>query len=370
MKRILIVSALLFGVTFLSFSQLSGNYTVGSGGDYGTLGEAISALNSGTAGGHIRFTITSNLTESGDVTVSVTAGLDASDTLGITSSGSYTVTFPAGNGFRTGGADYITIDGTKGGGTLTMKHSGHSAGNSVVWIEGLSDNITVKNCTLGATSNVPDYAIKTSGSLSNKINNVTILDNTIHGVGNSNGIIYFLYVQGTNSIKGNTISGDSTGSSNAFGILLQNCAGTTTIEKNRMTTLKTSAGSGYNFAGVEELSSTSGNLNIYNNFVGGNFSSSSTTNYYLLSLQGSSTKKVYHNTLLMNSIAGSPADAGNLYVFAGTVDFKNNIVINSFDDSKSVCISEDFSFTPSDLTSDYNDLYAPGTLAAGRPSDR
>ena len=61
MKRILIVSALLFGVTFLSFSQLSGNYTVGSGGDYSTLGEAISALNSGTAGGHIRFTITSNV---------------------------------------------------------------------------------------------------------------------------------------------------------------------------------------------------------------------------------------------------------------------------------------------------------------------
>jgi len=242
MKRTFVVFLTLGIFASLALGQITGGtYTVGGGGspNYATLTAAVAALNGGVSGGPVIFTIMGDLSEAGDVQISTSASLTVTNTLTIKPGTSITatITLTSGSAIKTGGADYITIDGSNAGSTdrsLTIKHSGTSAGNSVVWIEGLSDNIVVKNCILGDATNTPDFGVKTSGTSGNKINNLTIQNNEIHGIGNTNGIIYLLHVQGTNLISGNTISGDQVGSSQAFGIYLADCAGTTLISKNRI----------------------------------------------------------------------------------------------------------------------------------------
>jgi len=184
-------------------------------------------------------------------------------------------------------------------------------------------------------------------------------NNEVHGIGNTNGIIYFNNVGGTNLITGNTISGDLSGSTKAFGIYFAGnpASGTTSVTKNRLHTLKTSGSSG--IAGIRD-NMVGGTLNISNNFIGGGFVSTSTSNYFLLELLGAASRNIVHNTLVLNTIAGNPFDAANLYIQEGSTGFQNNIVINNFDDASSNCIYNNL-LAPSDLTTNYNDLYAPGT---------
>ena len=370
MKRILIVSALLFGVTVLSLAQLSGSYNVGSGQTYTTLGAAISDLNSSTASASVTFNITSNLTEVGDVTVSTSAGLSASVTLTIKpSGGTWTITFPAANSFRTGGADYITIDGSTSGGTdqsLTIKNSGSSVGNSAIWVEGTSDNITIKNCIIGDATNTPDYGIRTSGASGNTIQNLTIQNNDIHGIGNAHAIVYLLYVAGTSTVTQNTITGDQTGGTQACGILVSNRAGTLSITKNIIYQLKSGGGSSSTLAAIKDSSSgNSGTFNIFNNFLGGSFaySGAGNANYFVIDLKGNGARTIYQNTIAVNSVGVQPFDAAGLYIDNGTADFQNNIIDNNYNNGSSYCIYNNL-LTPGNLTSDYNDLTTSGGSAS------
>ncbi|GJQ21533.1 MAG: hypothetical protein HBSIN02_18880 [Bacteroidia bacterium] len=353
----MLVSACFILFATVANAQLSGTLTVGSGGTYADLSSAFSAINSSGVSGTLVLSILGDFTEPG-TTALTRNDLTATNNVVIkpAASTSPVITVSGTDGIDINGAGYVTIDGSNSGGTsrdLTIKRSAQASGSSVIYLHGSGTTITVKNCILGDATNTPDYALRIEGP-----SNVVIQNNEIHGIGNADGIIYFSSVNGSsNLISQNTISGDQNGSSKAYGINLAAGGGSMTISKNKFHVLKTSGGPV--ISGIRERMG-SGTLRIQNNFVGGGFVSSSSSDYYLLDLGGGGAKTVYHNTLLLNAITGSPFDAAALYVFDGTCDFRNNIVINTYDVAVSSCINNSL-LTAQDLATNYNNLYAPGS---------
>lgn len=343
--------------TFSANGQLSGTITVGPAGTYSDLSTAFSAINTSGVSGSLTVSIVGDFNEPG------TTALTRSDLSSVNnviirpaSSTFPVITVQGSNGIDVNGASYVVIDGSNSGGTtrdLTVKRSSTASGSTVIYLRGASSSvITVKNCILGDATNPPDYAVRVEGP-----GTVEIQNNEIHGIGNANGIIYFSSVNGaSNLITENSISGDQSGSSKAYGIYLAGGGATMTISKNTLHLLRTSGGGG--ISGIRGQMAA-GTLNVTNNFIGGGFVSTSTSDYFLIELPGSAVAQVYHNTLVLNSIAGSPFDAAGFYIQSGTGEFRNNIVYNNFDDGASYCIYNGLS-TAEDLLTNHNDLYAPG----------
>jgi len=340
-----------------AFSQLSGTKTVGSGGDYADLSAAFADINTNGVSGTLTLSITGDFTEPG-TTALTRSDLSATNKVLIrpAPSTSPVITVSGTNGINIDGASHVTIDGSNSGGTtrdLTIKRSSQASGSALVYAQGSGSNLTVKNCILGDATNTPDYAVRIAGP-----SNVVIQNNEIHGIGNANGIVYFSSVNGSaNLVTQNTISGDQPGSSKAYGIYLAGGGGTMTVSKNKLHVLKASGGA---ISGIREEMVASGSVAIYNNFVGGGFVHGGTGNYFLLDLRGASAKQVYHNTIVLNSITGTPFDAAGFYISNGTGDSRNNIVLNVFDDQFSYCIFNDLG-TTSNLSSNYNNLSRSGT---------
>jgi hypothetical protein len=352
------ILTILFVISIVSpvQAQLSGTVTVGSSGTYSDLSTAFADINANGVSGNLILSITGDFSEPG-TTALTRSDLSAVNNVIIRPAVATTpVITVASNGIDINGASYVTLDGSNSGGTsrdLSIVRSSLASGTSLLYARGAGSTITVKNCILGDASNSPDYALRVEGPSS-----VVVQNNQIHGVGNSNGILYFSSVNGVaNIITENTIAGDKTGSSKALGIYLAGGGGTMTISRNTLHTLRTSGGSG--ISGIREVM-PSGSLSIVNNFVGGGFVSTSSSDYFLLDLRGASTKQIYHNTLVLNSIAGSPFDAAGFFIQDGTGDFRNNIIINNFDDFASYCIYNGLA-TAGDLTTDFNNLYASGS---------
>lgn len=363
MKRVrglLFVFVSLFSV---GISQISIDGTVGTAGTYATLtgtpNGLFEAINTSGVSGARTFTILENISEPGTIALTRT-DLSVTNNVTIKPAALTTpvLTFSGTTNININGGDYVTIDGSNSGGTtrdLTIRHSATSAGNAVIFVQTNSINITVKNCILGGATNTPDFALRVDGA--SGIQNITIQNNEIHGIGNTNGIIYFNNATGTNLITGNTITGDQVGGTRAVGIYLTGnpSSGTTTITKNTLHTLQTSGTSG--LFGIHDFQ-TGGTVNISNNFIGGNFASSTGGQYMLLRFTGTGTRTAYHNTLVVNTVT-SASDANNLYINSGIANFRNNLAINNHNTNFSYCIFNDL-ISPSDLTTNYNDLYAPG----------
>ena len=354
MRLLATIVFLLFPLS--AFSQLSGTKTVGSGGDYADLSAAFTDINTNGVSGTLVLEINGSFTEPG-TTALTRSDLSATNNIVIrpAASTSPVITVSGTNGIYLNGPSYVTIDGSNSGGTtkdLTIQRSSQASGSALIYAGGSGTNITIKNCILGDATNTPDYGVRIEGP-----SNVVIQNNEIHGIGNANGIVYLSSVNGSaNVISRNTISGDQSGSSKAYGIYLAGGAGTMTISKNRIHVLKTSGSNG--ISGIKEVMN-SGTLRVENNFVGGGFVSTGGSDYYLLDFGGGGDKEVYHNTLVLNSVAPTPFDAAGLYVFDGTCDFRNNVVINNYDVAESSCINNSL-LTAADLTTNYNNLYAPG----------
>ncbi|ROL61821.1 hypothetical protein D9V86_03820 [Bacteroidetes/Chlorobi group bacterium ChocPot_Mid] len=125
MKKAILV---LFVLTTSLFAQLSGTYTVGTGGDYATLKAACDAINASTINGDCTFYIISDLTE----TVNVGLGKDPSP---------YTITFKPFTGTTP---------------TITFTQVADNAGASGAWVIGVP-NLTVtsaSNYNLVSTRNI------------------------------------------------------------------------------------------------------------------------------------------------------------------------------------------------------------------------
>jgi hypothetical protein len=218
MKKALLSFLLLSMVYSIASAQVSVTATAGTtSGTYTTLGDAFTAINSGTHKGVITIRF------SGSTTEPATANLDSS---GNASGSNYTsisieplaataatiTGSVAGPLINLNGADNITIDGialAPGGATLTINNTSNAATASTVKFINDATSNTIKNTTLkgAGVSLTTGVVLFSTGLLSGNDNN-SLLNNDIDCTGSA---MIGLYSSGTNTTtilenSGNTVS--------------------------------------------------------------------------------------------------------------------------------------------------------------------
>ncbi|QOJ27394.1 MAG: hypothetical protein HRU80_00360 [Ignavibacteriales bacterium] len=311
--------------------------------------------------------------------------------------------------------DRIVIDGSnENNGTtknLTINGAATSLQKSVIRIFGDNDNNHIKNCIINTastsgSSNAPVQAtLRFSSSTNYQPDNLTIQNNTLNATsGNgANGVfinnsgsattglsnlvvrenvifarVRAIYVSYTinSDIYGNTIEMNSQADQSAAGIILTTnfaAAGTFNIYNNnikRLRSLNITSGASSGIIGIDNQNVSPKIVNIYNNFISGFESASSTTNtkFYGIRVANSSTSNVYYNTIYIPEMTnfssfGTSFIAGIVFATAatteasptGTVNLKNNIIVSNETSMKVWNIRRVGS--SGTFTSDYNDLF-------------
>jgi len=157
---------------------LNGTYTVGAGGNFSTLTEAVNAYNASCITGPVVFSLTDlNYTTSETLPISINAnpGASATNTLTIQPVSS---AFIAGTSstciIRLNGADYVNIDGSMAGSTsrnIIIQNYSTATGTAAVCISSLGPNAgathnTIQNCEIGCFSYQSTSTNETFGILS------------------------------------------------------------------------------------------------------------------------------------------------------------------------------------------------------------
>ena len=207
--------AAIDNISLVACSPLSGNISVGTGADYTSLtgpNGLFAAINSCGLSGNVTANITSNLNETGEVS------LNQWSETGI---GNYTLTIQpdatttrviSGTTVATGqpminfnGADRVTINGINK--NLLFKNTNTTpinTGSAIQFTNG-SLNCSITNCDVQSNSTTTTYGTIVVGSTGT--NSVTISNNNIHGTasGNSYSSIYSNNAANTLTITNNNI---------------------------------------------------------------------------------------------------------------------------------------------------------------------
>lgn len=407
--------SLLFILSFLfvnsdSFAQLSGTYTVGSGGSYATIAAAIAALNTSGVSGPVVFSLT-------DATYSETgANLRISVTSNAPSSAN-TVTFKPATGvspiititgcdatYKTGfmivGTSYVTIDGsnTVGGTTkdLTFRMNDGTNGLYGMAVTGASNNVTLKNFNLdfAAKPTTDCYGIQVDGP-SSVPSNITIINVAVGNSNIANSPYYGIYVYAASGgfsnyqisnceinatnrgflawvsatpsgssieFSRNTVSMLTTSSGITYGFYIISAVGTFNITKNRFHTL---GNSGTNsITGIYGSGMDGTVMNINNNFFGGNITAgSSVAGVSLLRWTSNTLNNIYHNTFKINSDGNALATTkvSSCIDITGNSTIKNNIFINERNGSNDYLIRN-----AGTATIDYNNFVGASSQIGNR----
>ncbi|NCB85201.1 MAG: hypothetical protein EOM44_12030 [Bacteroidia bacterium] len=161
--------------TMLSFgADMSGTYTVGTGGTYATLGAAVTDLNAATITGNVVLEIVSDITEAANVglgvdtkgySITIRPNADAPRTITFTQlsdnsspTGHFVIGYPtaglsvAWSDANTIATNNVTIDGYAVGGStrqLTFTNTNASHTNArVIVVVGACENTFIKNCII------------------------------------------------------------------------------------------------------------------------------------------------------------------------------------------------------------------------------
>jgi len=190
-------------VLHITIPQLSGNYTVGTGGNYPNLsgaGGLFASLNSGIVTGNIVANVISDLVENGNNPLNqFTESGAGSYSLKIQAGDARSISGSAGSNsalIRLNGADRITIDGTKAK-YLTFINSNATSGDAgaVISVDNGSDNCLITNCNI-SNSNPASTAV--TGIFIGNAPNLKISKNKIYNFnGSSSAIITGIKYQGT-----------------------------------------------------------------------------------------------------------------------------------------------------------------------------
>ena len=376
----------LFLLFFFSTSfaaPLGGTYTVGSGGTFTTIAAAISALNGIGVGAPVIFSLTDpTYSETGaNLRIAVSSNAPTSTN---------TVTFkPASGvspivtitgcdatnkaGFMIDGTSYITVDGSNSvGGTtkdLTFRMNDGINGLYGIAVQGNSDNVIIKNCKFSYQVAPPNgsygiryYSNNAAGIQNGLVDNVQVGTNSTSLVSNygvafratstnpiencilSNSIVYALqygvYVNGFGTVASGTMSISGTqinivdySSGAGYAVYLSNYLGTINITTNRIHNFSNSSSAVVSLISGTGLTSQT-NVNITNNFCGGNITtgSSITGLHFLRWLDaGNSNVSITHNTFKLNTLNVSlPSSqiSSIIDLTNGAISIKNNIFIN------------------------------------------
>lgn len=336
-RKTIRAAVLLLIVTAISFAQLSGTKTVGTGGDYTSIGAAITALNANGVSGPVVFSLTdaaysetgasllikviTNVpTVTNTITFKPASGISPVVTINGCSSSAGSAQY---NGFTDSCTSYITIDGANSiaGSTrdltflmndavngrnilalygncdnITVKNTKFiyqavynnvnaadvtSAINVVGQTSGAVDNLTIENCQIANSTTMPNYGISITGYITAPViygTTVVVKNNDVTSRWRG---IYFRYIGATgktSEISGNTVTSPSTTFTySVYGIQMQTVAGTTNVLKNKVITLKSNvaASASYGIFGAGGVPSTV--INIANNFVADIYNTYSTT---------------------------------------------------------------------------------------------
>jgi len=293
---ILLTCVGLVGVPTASAQALTGDYVIGTGQTYTSLGAAITALNTNGASGAVRFLIDQDLTEPGSLEIT-TVTLNGTNTLVIKPNTgkapvvTFTTVATSGNKGNSGLAisgtttnvGYITIDGsnTADGTTrdMTFTVDDVTNGRYCLRMNGETDHVIVKNLKILATNIKPTTASasRTYGVYVPASGTAAADDMVIENcqIGSENAAYYFgiykpdggtvpyganllvkgnrVFAQhkgisvwgssGTSTIEGNSISviGHPTGTyvhSSINGVYIESWLGTLNVRNNRIFSLR------------------------------------------------------------------------------------------------------------------------------------
>ncbi len=404
-------------------SNLAGDYTVGIGGDFSTLKSAFEAANAIGLSADVNFKIISDITETATASLNQWASnfvmnIVPNDATLKTISG----TIASGALIKLNGADYVNIDGNFAGNGKYLAFVNLSTTSPVtIQIASLGTATgatynTIKNCiistgTMAATSYGIFVGSATIGTAGSDNDYITIQNNTIYkayygiyaksagttdgfldnlvitqnSIGSNTATDYIQYkgidIQGATApvVSNNTIFNiKTTGSTNNVGIDIGQYTTNAIISKNKIYGIYSTSSGGWGAYGININSATGiDNTQITNNLIydiiTANYSISSTTyNAFGIRLTGSTSTKIYHNTINLYGSVTNGSSVGMSACLLATVtsvtglDVRNNIFANSTAFSTSGAKSYTI-FVPASFvfgTIDYNDYYSSGTYAS------
>lgn len=367
---------------YLIGSDFSGIKTVGTGGDFLSLtnaGGIFDQMNAGQVSGNLTINIISDLTgETG--TKSLNAWVNAPG-------GPFTVTIqPVGLRTVSGSNANLKFTGTSGV-TLDGLNDGV---NSLTILGGVSINAGASNnliTRLTITGAQAIYSTDASGTFPVNCSNNTISNNIIEGM------IYFgswVSATGLNNVINNniirnfgqygihidrgyrnfTISNNDiyqTGTGNySTGIYIYNEAGTTNIFNNKIHDLRSGTGLGVWTAGIYyRFGLATDVLNIYNNVIYLDATTTNTASYQLYGLQmeGAGTSNISYNSIYIGGTGVTTGNSAGLYRTGGTVNFINNAVYNARSFTGIVAGYKNYGINVSNITnftSDHNLIFVNG----------
>ncbi len=362
---LLLLSVFIMFQSGSSLAQLSGAYTIGSGGSYASFTAAVSALSSQGVSGAVTFNvITGSYNEqieipaisgagaANNITFQAQSGNAANVTLSYSAS-----TSPANYVVRLNGASYINFNnltlaalGTSygivfdlanssqhinitnsvlnGGGTNGANHSLVYSYNTVV------NNIVVQNSTL----NSGYYGIYLGGLNTTSLSNANQVQNcTFNNQGTYS--IYLSY-QDSPVINQNVITG-----SPGYGMYLYYCNDELKITSNRV------SASSY---GIYLYSCTGGTgIGTARGLIANNFITTGTGSNQGLYLYNDTNQDVYYNSIHIQS--NSTSSSAMYFYAGGTNNVRNNNLLHS---GYGYAL---YIYSPSALSvSDYNNLFSNG----------
>lgn len=197
------VNSVTFGGTPNSYNiipSISGNKTVGAGGDYATLTAAVAALNSGEVTAPVTLTLTdasyTTPAETFPLTINANNGSSATNTVTIKPAVGIS---PSISGstisciINFNGADYMTIDGSNAvGGTtrdLTITNTNTGTASAVVCLTSLGVNAGATNDTVKNSNLVGSTVTATNGTLFGVISGSSTISTASAGADNDNNTI-------------------------------------------------------------------------------------------------------------------------------------------------------------------------------------
>ena len=369
MRKFILLMVFL-ATTMLSFgADMSGTYTVGTGGTYATLGAAVADLNAATITGNVLLEIVSDITEATNIGLGVdTKGY--SITIRPNADAPRTITFnqltdnssPTGHfviGYPTAGltvawsdantiaTNNVTIDGYAVGGstrqlTFTNTNASHTGARMIV-VVGACENTVIKNCIINnlTTSTSSPFCVgavvRKGTAIEVAPKNLTIENNVLTALGNN-------VAMGVRITNSGTIA-----AARLTGLVFKNNIVTS---KRRLFEINYTTGgeiSGNTFEtqqtgvpgtvsyGLWTATGVDGTINIYNNkFVKAFTEETGAYGHRVVSLSSGATYNIYNNTFSgLDKTKPSTAALNLVYLFysgvAGKI-YHNTFYINALTD--------------------------------------
>ena len=324
-----------------------------------------------------------NATITNGVNTSSTAAVTISDAATMGSEGYFNNITIQNNSIQTAlyGIDAIGNTASGNGAGLLINGNVLSNVKSGIYLQGIDGASTVSDNSVIGVSNSSSNIINYGIWLASNTSNATVTNNAISNIiststsTTSSGIMFSSSTSVGIIINNNTISGVSSAGitfvNMVSGIDVSGAATNIDIYSNKISNIKNTSTSAYTASGILlGSSSTSANINVYNNMiwdVAGYGSTTAWRNGFGISFIGGSGYKVYYNTVNMATNQTSASGISSaVYIDSavtatGAIDLRNNIFANNQTTGTRYAFYSGIANTVF-ANIDYNDYYSTGSI--------